>query len=695
MRNFTLCGILIAALISGRSSAQTPCGSDGYNQHLAQLHPAEAQQAQDELDSAKNYLFLHGEGQRANAAYVIPVVFHIIHDYGSENISDAQVRDAIAILNRDFAKLNPDTVDIIPEFTGIAANTDIEFRLATLDPNGNCTNGIEHIASKRTYNADDLSKLNPWPRNAYLNIWVVKSIGNQGVEGYATLPASVAASATASVDGIIILNDYVGSIGTGNITTTRFLTHQAGHYLGLIHTWGTGVGPGVACGDDGIPDTPITKGWATCPSSSTQLDICTPGIKENYQNYMEVYFCMRMFTADQATAMHATLNSTVAERDQLCTTTNLMATGTYTLTTANCAPKADFHCNHSMVCQGGNIMFYDDSWNGAVTTRTWYFPGGNPSTSTSANPAVTYAAAGWYPVSLTVSNANGSDSLTRTGYIIVGNSYGEVMTPAVEGFDSTNALNHGWYVVNYNNDGIYWHQTNSAHYTGAGCAVLDNFNNTGADIDELISPEYNLQYMTGITLSFRVAFATKNNDSTLTEKLRVLASSNCGQSWTVISNLRADSLLSAGLFTGYFIPTDTSDWKQFVVTVPGNMAQSRVRFKFEFTGGQYGNEFFLDDVNITGTNVGVNEYSSVSFIDLFPNPAQNSTTLQLSLKEKEKITVTMTDLDGRSVKAVVSEEMNTGEHVVSISTADLSTGMYMIIVDDGITKQVKKLVVSH
>jgi hypothetical protein len=125
------------------------------------------------------------------------------------------------------------------------------------------------------------------------------------------------------------------------------------------------------------------------------------------------------------------------------------------------------------------------------------------------------------------------------------------------------------------------------------------------------------------------------------------------------------------------------------------MAQSRVRFKFEFTGGQYGNEFFLDDVNITGTNVGVNEYSSVSFIDLFPNPAQNSTTLQLSLKEKEKITVTMTDLDGRSVKAVVSEEMNTGEHAVSISTADLSTGMYMIIVDDGITKQVKKLVVSN
>jgi hypothetical protein len=210
--------------------------------------------------------------EAAEAIYTIPIVFHIIHQNGSENISDAQILDEVAILNRDYAKLNPDTADIIANtpYDTLATNIHIQFRLARLDPNGNCTNGIDRIYSHRTNNADDASKLNPWPRNKYLNVWVVKSIGDVGVAGYAYFPADV--DATPNKDGVLILHDYIGSIGTSSENTSRALTHEIGHYLSLYHPWGGTNSPEVACGDDAVNDTPVTMGHLSCDLFAPHCD---------------------------------------------------------------------------------------------------------------------------------------------------------------------------------------------------------------------------------------------------------------------------------------------------------------------------------------------------------------------------------------------------------------------------------------
>ena len=68
--------------------------------------------------------------------YIIPVVFHVLHQYGPENISDAQIHDCIRHMNEDYRKLNPDTIQIISQFIPIATDCEIEFRLATLDQIG-------------------------------------------------------------------------------------------------------------------------------------------------------------------------------------------------------------------------------------------------------------------------------------------------------------------------------------------------------------------------------------------------------------------------------------------------------------------------------------------------------------------------------------------------------------------------------
>jgi len=81
-------------------------------------------------------------------------------------------------------------------------------------------------------------------------------------------------------------------------------------------------------------------------------------------------------------------------------------------------PVADFSGTPTTVIEGGTVDFTDLSTN-SPTSWSWEFPGGTPATSTAENPSVVYNTAGVYDVTLTVTNANGSDDITMTLYIEV------------------------------------------------------------------------------------------------------------------------------------------------------------------------------------------------------------------------------------------------------------------------------------
>ena len=715
-KNIYLFIICALALVTTKSYSQnmSPCGTTERLNEYIKTHPEYYKQQEEQEKQIQQYIE-DTKYQKTTSLqkYIIPVVFHIIHEYGSENIPDATVFDEISTLNKNYNKLNPDTSFVIPEFKSIIANVGIEFRLAQIDPNGNCTNGIDRIYSYRTNNANENSKYNQWDRRKYLNIWVINTMDADHVSAaaYALFPTTTTGSEY-KYDGILCVRNYVGG---GQWT----LTHEIGHYLGLYHPWGPTNNPGVACGDDFVTDTPETKGTDPTEGCPLNKSICNPGVIENIQNYMDYSYCNRMFTEGQKTRMLATLNSNVAYRDNLWSDANLIATGTYSsVPTQTCNPIADFYAvnDRHFICQGSNVVFKDASWNANVTGRSWTFDGGTPTTSTALNPSVTYNAPYWHSVSLTTSNSSGpSYTNTKENYVYVSPPWVDYIGAFSENFEDATKVNNEWLVVNKNNDIPKWHVTASGSYAGAKALMLNAYSppvyapNTFpaaltdpgigiGDIDAIITPAIDLSHTSTDSIHFQYSYATSSGFSgDVTEGFKVYYSLNCGQTWVLINSIQGTSLVTAGYSFASFIPTMSSQWKQKSIALPATTTWSNARFKFEYTSGVYSNNLYIDNLNISGT-LGINEIQ-MNNVDLsvYPNPTVDNATLSYHLTAKQNITIEIYDIVGKKVMEVIANEIqNEGDHTVNIHKQNLTNGIYNVrLISDKRVLATQKLVISE
>ena len=280
----------------------------------------------------------------------IPVVVHIIHrntytQIGQgNNISNAQIEDALKILNEDYSKTNPEhPTPPRNTFINYWGNPDMKFCLATIDPDGNPTNGITRTSTtKLSFDADTESNemkrvwsggIDAWDPSKYLNIWVcnLSNSGGGGMTlGYAYLPGL--SGSNLYKDGLVIDYQYFGTIGGASSSSDgRTATHEIGHYLGLNHTFAEGSwnGQGPCDGPQGnlqccdsdngnVDDTPATDGiYFGTVTSSTNNNTCndlsysnvfTTNVLDMDENFMAYSTNSWMFTNDQINVMNATLN---------------------------------------------------------------------------------------------------------------------------------------------------------------------------------------------------------------------------------------------------------------------------------------------------------------------------------------------------------------------------------------------------
>lgn len=291
---------LLFAFGSLMSFSQRNCGTmEAYERALNE--DIFFQQNQESIEQFTNDYISHSSGVD-RALVTIPVVVHVVWNTTTENISDAQVLSQIDVLNKDFSKTNSDVTNTPSVFT--AANSNIQFCLATVDPNGNPTTGITRTQTSVTaFSTNDAVKFSSsggkdaWPSSQYLNIWVCDISG--GILGYAQFPGG-----SASTDGVVIDYLYYGTVGTATapFNKGRTATHEVGHWLNLRHIWGD-----ATCGSDLVSDTPTHNtanyGCPTYPHLST----CSGTPVEMTMNYMDYTddACMYMFSNGQVARMQA------------------------------------------------------------------------------------------------------------------------------------------------------------------------------------------------------------------------------------------------------------------------------------------------------------------------------------------------------------------------------------------------------
>jgi PKD repeat protein len=659
---------------------------------------------QQHLKSVENQLKNTSTAKRVT--YYIPIVFHVLHIGGAENISDEQIIDAVEILNRDYSLQNADANTVQPEFNASnpnrvaqPANIDIQFRLATKAPDGTCFNGITRTFNVATNNGDGDVQIQAikdgnnvyrgeWRGDQYLNVFVVNNAN--GAAGYTYYPSTWFGNKMEN--GIWILNNYLGRIGTSSNFTSRALTHEVGHWLNLAHVWGSTNDPGLPenCStDDEVDDTPNTIGVKTC---KLQENTCGP--KANVENYMDYSYCSKMFTEGQRDRMRAALLGTVGGRNNIMTAANLTLVGA-TGDLALCS--IDFSASKRNVCRNSSVTFSDKSYNN-IQTRIWEFEGGTPATSTDKYPVVNYATPGIYKVKLTVSDGVSSLSKEEISYIVVQDE--SFSLPFYEGFEnyqSTADLTK-YEIVNGDEESTAWELNTQAAYSGSKSLYLKNFKQNG-DLDEFISPTLDLSHesmdLGGVTLSFRYA-AAQRYSGTSNEKLRVYISKDCGSNFILRKSIE-DTSLTKIIYSGAFIPT-ASDWKTVHMTnITTSYFSPSFKFKFAYESSG-GNNVYLDDINLyrgAPSNEVVLSTSTLSSnikaMNVYPNPAGSELNVSFSAMNSRTFSVQIIDVVGKII-ATYQVNANEGMNEVLIDTDHIERGSYFVRVSDNITSKTMQFV---
>ena len=295
--------------------AQERCGTDQILREMAIENPFLLNDYEKSFRDF--YSFEKRNAEDISCPIIIPVHIIILHHPEDEigigtNLSEERILSQLAVLNQDFSRTNPDTINTPPEFR--VGDTGIRFCLATRDPEGNTTTGITRYSLKEKYNIGEdpevrrirtkIKEKTGWDRKMYLNIWVAPTLE---VLGFAKVPTQTFLPRW-NDDGANVHTEVFGGPGYAErefYNQGRTLTHEVGHFLGLGHIWRSN-----GCSlDDGIADTPLQNHATTGCPSHPQYSCGNEG--DMFMNYMDYTYdaCMNAFTIDQGSYMRTILNT--------------------------------------------------------------------------------------------------------------------------------------------------------------------------------------------------------------------------------------------------------------------------------------------------------------------------------------------------------------------------------------------------
>lgn len=793
----SLLTVAAAGLLAGNVNAQThTCATDEAMQQARLAHPEiaryEAQMEAQVREGLKHINLAHyAKGTNTGDTlqpgvmlmyppqdtnkyiYHIPIVVHVIHDYGTENVSDDDIYQAVKDWNIVYARENADTADVISPFrfkdsahAGYIGNPRMVLHLANKDPHGNPTKGIVRHQHYLTANGGDQAKLDGWPNSAYINIWLVKAMPmHSNAAAYAYYPSAAQAPSMAPYDGVISLFNY--------LNTDKTINHEIGHCMNLKHPWGDTNDPDVSCGDDDVDDTPPTKGHniTGCTPAALYDTTCSSGYFKNYllpdnvttltvdypdtnnsQNIMDYTYCSRMFTKGQVLRMHQALNLDVANRNNLWSTRNLVATGLLADTTynsqvspftpmADLPPIPDFSVEKGKVigvppsertffgCANNSALLFgltNRSWGDTITKVRLRFSNGASTADTTLSGAAlsgtiynTFSQPGWVTVDMDVSG-NGANTdanavhASRQAFYVADGDNPVVVDSAHHYYMEFNPdQTANWPIFNYYNNEFKWKLRDNVGFYDHTCIEYTSFdsraypaNETGSpggDIDDFFSPAFNLQGMTtgNCKLNFMSAGTFRTgNPADMKDSLIISYSIDCGRNWMQMASLGKNQLGNNGSLTQGYEPLWMGEWALHSFDIPAAARTTKTFFRFRYKPGtdgsqnSTGNNFYLDRINISSFPLGVNTLVNGDHnIAVAPNPTTGSSYVIINNVNSGTAQVNVTDVAGRLVFSTSQALSGSNMSRIEIPASVLKVkGMYMVHVTTDTQTYTEKLV---
>jgi len=648
--------------------------------------------------------------------YTLPVVVHIIHNGESVgiggNLSEAKIQEQIDILNEDFRQLNPRTGTVPGIFLDRLADIEIEFALAIRDPSGFPTNGIvrkQGVNPSYSFPGTNLKQESYWPAEDYINIWVAET---NSFLGWATFPQSElsglgGAETNRLYDGVVINKDWWGiNSNTGGSFDSfgQTASHEVGHFLGLRHIWGDGGcsasdycndtppaagdygGQGSPCAFPAIEieETPFADG------NSCSSDV--PDLPDMFMNFMDYTNdeCMSMFTLDQKSRIRTVIENS-PRRLSLLTSQGLDTPNSLSLDMA----ITEVSETPIIICQQELLTTLTLKNIGLTEVTSLTLTYSVDETQFIINESDLNLASGDpYELPITANNlSDGNHSFTWEITTVNGltddnpndNSRSTSVEVQAGTFDAPFKENFSadtWSIVSLETS--EWENISINSNPSMRAGAFDD--NTGNE-SWLVSPVFDLSDFEEAGLFFRMSYGVRFGFS---DNLELKIATSCSGDFQTIWEADLGSLaFPASEFA--WTPSSAEDWLDRFIDMTDYVEFEEVRLAFVFTNNG-GNNFYLDDVELTNNNNPKQPRLSDGRFVAYPNPAKQSFNVTVSLPEAQPIRVQMIDMSGAIVSDLIFE--NTLNETFSFETPK-KYGMYFLRVIGENIHQTQRILINR
>ena len=197
-----------------------------------------------------------------------------------------------------------------------------------------------------------------------------------------------------------------------------------------------------------------------------------------------------------------------------------------------------------------------------------------------------------------------------------------------------------------------------------GALIFNSYSASNGKKAELYAPLVNFSNANEPKIAFDLCYKRYNNNSN--DKLQIMVSTDCGNTWTTVFDKSGADLATGANTTSNYVPS-ASDYQTQVVDLANFASNDKVIIKFVFTSN-FGNNIWIDNVNIFNGPASIQETGVNSSLVIFPNPVKDVLNINY---DKAISQIDVYDVNGKLVKTLTTVGS-------SINVSDLSDGIYML-----------------